>query len=287
MMFAKKSKVVFIPIDQLHPNPMQTRNAFDEASLSALTESIKQYGVLQPICVAPRGKIPSIVNGQMIPTKKYCIIAGERRWRASICAGLNEIPCVINDCEQSDLSCIAFTENVFREDLTFFDIAAALNDMLLMTGLTQTELAKKFSISQPSIANKLRLLRLTPEEREKILSAGLTERHARALIRIDDRKKRAKILDRFIEFDMSAAEAERTVNTVLAPPQPKKAEKKQPVRRFGKMTDMGLFFNSIEKAIKIVGDCGVHIEREERDCGDSIEILLRVPKGEKSKNIGA
>lgn len=278
MLLSRKNKVVFIPTSELRPNPMQARSSFDENSLSALTESIRQYGVLQPICVAPKGKIPSIVNGQMIPAKKYCIIAGERRWRAAIKAGLREIPCVINDCEQSDLSCIAFTENVFREDLTFFDIASALNDMLVMTGLSQTELAKKFCISQPAIANKLRLLRLTPDEREKILEAGLTERHARALIRIDDRKKRAKLLDRFIECDMSASDAEHAVAVMLSPAQPKKAVKKQPAKRHGKMTDMGLFFNSIDNAIRIVGDFGVHVEREQRDCGDTIEIVLRVPK---------
>ena len=153
--------------------------------------------------------------------------------------------------------------------------------MLMMTGLSQTELAKKFSISQPSIANKLRLLRLTPDEREKILTAGLTERHARALIRVEDRKKRSKLLDKFIEYDMSASDAERAVAMILEPPAmstENKAQKKQPAKRHGKMTDMGLFFNSIDNAIRIVGDFGVHVEREQRDCGDSIEIVLRVPK---------
>ena len=153
--------------------------------------------------------------------------------------------------------------------------------MLMMTGLSQTELAKKFSISQPSIANKLRLLRLTPDEREKILTAGLTERHARALIRVEDRKKRSKLLDKFIEYDMSASDAERAVAMILEPPAmstENKTKKKQPAKRHGKMTDMGLFFNSIDNAIRIVGDFGVHVEREQRDCGDSIEIVLRIPK---------
>ena len=230
MILSKKNKVVFIPVSELRPNPMQSRASFDGDSLAALTDSIKQYGILQPLCIAPKGKIPAIVNGQIIPAKKYCIIAGERRWRAAIDAGLSEVPCIINDCRTSDLSCIAFTENVFREDLTFFDIATALNDMLMMTGLSQTELAKKFSISQPSIANKLRLLRLTPDEREKILTAGLTERHARALIRVEDRKKRSKLLDKFIEYDMSASDAERAVAMILEPPAmstENKAQKKQ------------------------------------------------------------
>lgn len=281
MILSKKNKVVFIPVSELRPNPMQSRASFNGDSLAALTDSIKQYGILQPLCIAPKGKIPAIVNGQIIPAKKYCIIAGERRWRAAIDAGLSEVPCIINDCRTSDLSCIAFTENVFREDLTFFDIATALNDMLMMTGLSQTELAKKFSISQPSIANKLRLLRLTPDEREKILTAGLTERHARALIRVEDHKKRSKLLDKFIEYDMSVSDAERAVAMILEPPAmsaENKAQKKQPAKRHGKMTDMGLFFNSIDNAIRIVGDFGVHVEREQRDCGDSIEIVLRVPK---------
>ena len=281
MILSKKNKVVFIPVSELRPNPMQSRASFAGDSLAALTDSIKQYGILQPLCIAPKGKIPAIVNGQIIPAKKYCIIAGERRWRAAIDAGLSEVPCIINDCRTSDLSCIAFTENVFREDLTFFDIATALNDMLMMTGLSQTELAKKFSISQPSIAHKLRLLRLTPDERERLLTAGRTERHARAWIRVEDRKKRSKLLDKFIEYDMSASDAERAVAMILEPPATStenKAKKKQPAKRHGKMTDMGLFFNSIDNAIRIVGDFGVHVEREQRDCGYSIESVLRIPK---------
>lgn len=92
MILSKKNKVVFIPVSELRPNPMQSRSSFDGDSLAALTDSIKQYGILQPLCIAPKGKIPAIVNGQIIPAKKYCIIAGERRWRAAIDAGLSEVP---------------------------------------------------------------------------------------------------------------------------------------------------------------------------------------------------
>ncbi|MEG1743853.1 MAG: ParB/RepB/Spo0J family partition protein, partial [Clostridia bacterium] len=178
----KKEKIFFVPIDELMPNPFQPRGNIDEDALAALASSIEQLGILQPICVTPRCKLPILsINSKKIESPSYNIIAGERRWRAARIAGLKSVPCIILDCVESDMAYMAFAENIFREDLTFFDIAVSLNDMLFMSGITQTDLAKKLAISQSAIANKLRLLKLTPDERTIILKNNLTERHARSL----------------------------------------------------------------------------------------------------------
>lgn len=276
----RKNKIVFIPINELLPNPMQPRCSFDDQALCALADSIKQVGILQPLCVSPRGKLPALaINSQQVIPPKYHIIAGERRWRAAKKIGLKEVPCIITDVVNSDMAYMAFAENVFREDLSFFDIAVSLNDMLFMSGLTQSELAKKLSVSQPTIANKIRLLRFDAEEREVILKNGLTERHARALLRIENKSKREWFVKRIVEKNWNAAETERQINQYLVPSICKKScESIKNVRRMGKINDMGIFFNSIDNAIRLIGDCGVMIERTQRDCGDKIEILLSVPK---------
>ena len=283
----KKSKVVFIPTGEILPNPNQPRSYFDDESLSQLAESIKRFGIIQPITVKRRDRIPRLnINGQTVTAPEFEIIAGERRWRAARMTGLSEVPCIVIDCPKDKSAYIAFTENVFREDLSFFDIAFALQDMLAMTGCTQTELADKLSISQPAIANKLRLLRLLPEERETIIKNRLTEKHARALVRITDENARRRFLNEAIKNPLSSSELEKRINAYLSGDETKK---KKPVpeqpnpphfrgKRIGVISDISVFFNSINNAVKMVRDVGVNVERKEIDTGDAIEIVITVPK---------
>ena len=283
----KKAKVVFIPTGEILPNPNQPRSCFDDASLAMLAESIRRFGVIQPLTVKKRENVPRInINGQTVTAPGFEIIAGERRWRAARMIGLSELPCMIVDCTKEKSSYIAFAENVFREDLSFFDVAYALQDMLAMTGCTQTELAEKLSLSQPSIANKLRLLRLTPEERETILKSKLTEKHARALIRVDDQNARSRFINDTVRLSLSSSELEKRISAYLAGSDGKK--KKAPSaetkptgfrgKRIGVISDIGCFFNSINNAVKMVRDVGVNVERKEIDTGDAIEIVITVPK---------
>ena len=165
----KKEKSVLLPINELTPNPMQPRRKFDSEELISLCESIKVYGVIQPVAVKKIENLPF----PMPKTKaKYEIIAGERRWRASRMAGLTHIPCVIFDADRNDSAMMALVENVQRSDLSFFEEALAMQTLMVMTGKSQTELARSLSISQSTLSNKIRLLRLSERERLMAMENG-------------------------------------------------------------------------------------------------------------------
>jgi len=275
----RKEKVVYIPISEMLPNPNQPRSYFDDDALNSLAESIKKFGIIQPITVKRRDYVPKMnINGQLVTGPGYEIIAGERRWRAAKKIGLREVPCLITACDAENTAYLAFSENVFREDLTFFDVAGAFQDMLMASRQTQAQLAGKLSVSQSSIANKLRLLKLSPSEREDILRGKLTEKHARALIRIDNTEKRREFIKKAVICGWSAQETDKKVSLFLATPESRSARVKFRGRKVGLITDIGIFINSIDNAVKMVRDVGVNVEREEVDKGDSIEIIIKVPK---------
>lgn len=282
----RKEKIVYIPVSEILPNPNQPRSFFDDDSLNALAESIKRFGIIQPLTVKRRDFVPKVnINGQFVTGPSYEIIAGERRWRAAKKIGLAEVPCLVTDCDKENMAYLAFCENIFREDLTFFDIAAALQDMLLMTHQTQTQLAEKLAISQSAIANKLRLLRLTPVEREEILRGRLTEKHSRALIRIEDPEKRREFIRKAVCMQWSAQETDRKISAFLNSPESKTTKPKFRGRKIGILSDIGIFINSIDNAVRMVRDVGVNVERQEVDKGDSIEIILKVPKSRQAMSI--
>ncbi|MGI6715888.1 MAG: ParB/RepB/Spo0J family partition protein [Eubacteriales bacterium] len=282
----RKEKVVYIPVSELIPNPNQPRSFFDDDSLNALAESIKRFGIIQPLTVKRRDNVPRInINGQFVTGPSYEIIAGERRWRAAKKIGLGEVPCLITDCDKENMAYLAFCENIFREDLTFFDIASALQDMLIMTHQTQTQLAERLAISQSAIANKLRLLRLTPAEREEILRGKLTEKHARTFIRLEEGEKRRDFIRKAILLQWSAQETDKKISAFLNSPEAKTQKTKFRGRKIGILSDIGVFINSIDNAVRMVRDVGVNVERKEVDKGDSIEIILKVPKSRQAMSM--
>ena len=173
MFFKDKLKLVKLPVSRILPNPAQPRKDFDQAALESLAQSIKENGLLQPVTVRRE-------NGG------YTLIAGERRLRACKLAGLKEIPAIVTECAPEDSAVLALLENLQRKDLQTFEQANALVNLLREWHITQEEAAKRLGISQSYLANKLRLLKLSPEEQSEILEYKLTERHARALLRVDD-----------------------------------------------------------------------------------------------------
>ncbi len=282
----RKEKVSYIPVSEILPNPNQPRSYFDDDSLNSLAESIKRFGIIQPLTVKRRDCVPKLnINGQFVTGPGYEIIAGERRWRAAKKIGLGEVPCLITDCDPENMAYLAFSENVFREDLTFFDIASSLQDMLLMSRQTQTELAEKLSISQSAIANKLRLLRLSPAERDEILRGKLTEKHARALIRLEDEEKRREFLRKAVAMQWSAQETDKKINAFLTSPEARNTKVKFRGKKIGVLSDIGIFINSIDNAVRMVRDVGVNVERKEVDMGDSIEIIIKVPKSRQAVSV--
>ncbi|MBQ9848084.1 MAG: ParB/RepB/Spo0J family partition protein [Clostridia bacterium] len=272
----KKENTVLLPLGELMPNPMQPRRCFDEAEMIALCESIKQFGVIQPIAVK---RIEPLPFPMPQPKAKYEIIAGERRWRAARLAGLTHIPCIIHDADRQESAMMALIENLQRSDLSFFEEALAMQNLMLLSGKSQTELASTLSISQSTLSNKLRLLRLSERERLMIAENGLSERHARALVRIESERERRPIMLEIINNHLSAPDAERLVDLHLNSnktfkPSPKRKKKVKSVK--GAIKDIRFLYNTIDKAVGILTASGINADwcKDEQD--DKLTVKITV-----------
>ena len=201
-----KDRVVEIDIKLIRANGSQPRQDFDTASLIKLADSIRRYGILQPLSVR---KI-SLCGGHC-----YELVAGERRLRAAKLLGLKTVPCLLAEVNEALSAELALVENILRENLGMFEQAAAFAGLAQKYGLTQEEIASKMGMSQPAVANKMRLLRLTPEERSLITENDLTERHARALLRLPNKTNRLLAIQHIINCGYNVAETEKHINALL------------------------------------------------------------------------
>ena len=282
------SQSVMIDIDDLAPNPMQPRTRFDEDELSLLAESIRQYGILQPLAVRRREPLPY----PMPPKANYEIIAGERRWRAARMAGLKKLPCVVLCADRGDSAAMALVENLQRSDLSFFEEAAAIRNLILLTGKTQGEIAKMLSVAQPTLSNKLRLLKLSERERLLIEENRLSERHARAILRIEDGRDRRSALLAVINGELSAPETERLADAVLSRPagqyfaerraeiagEKAKSAKPAQICRRGTLNDVRPLYNTIEKAVRFMNDSGRRASWEKDENDTEYTVTIRIAK---------
>ena len=248
-----------LKLSDIRPNPHQPRTSFDEEALNELAASIKSIGIVQPITVREIG------DG------KYEIIAGERRYRASKIAGLETIPAYIRKAEEDTVLELALIENIQRQDLGFFEEAEAFLQISRQQKVTQEELAHRLGKSQAYVANKLRLLKLEKEERTVIQDAHLTERHARALLRIEDSDERKKVLHTIVQKQLTVRETEELVERALAP---KKA--KQKTR--GIVKDVRLFLNTVNRAIDVMKQSGIRAQTDKRETEQYFEYIVRIPK---------
>ena len=190
-----------LPVEKIAPNPYQPRKYFDENAINSLAESISRYGVIQPISVRQT-------------SDGYELVAGERRLRAARVAGLSEIPCIIIKAGEKSSAQLAITENLQRCDLDIFEEAQALERLLSAANMTQSQLALELCMSQSAVANKLRLLRLDENTRQIVRKHGLSERHARALLRVPP-EKRSSTAEKIGEDGMSVTSAEEYIDTIL------------------------------------------------------------------------
>ena len=204
LQIGRENKVLNIATIQIRPNRTQPRRNFDEEELRSLSRSIVENGILQPLVV------------RRINNTEFELIAGERRLRAAVMAGLSKVPCVIHKCNDKDSALLALIENLQRTDLNMFEEARGIARLIRKYGLTQEQAAIKLGKKQSTIANKLRLLRLGFEEQEWILTANLSERHARSLLRINDEALRRDVLSRIISEGMSVTAAEELITDVLS-----------------------------------------------------------------------
>ena len=274
---SKKEKTLFIELSEITPNPLQPRRVFDEDELTSLAESIKKYGVIQPIAVKRLVPLPPPMPQT---NAKYEIIAGERRWRASRLAGLTSIPCRVFDADKQGSAMMALVENIQRSDLSFFEEAIAMQTLLLMTEMPQSELARSLSISQATLSNKLRLLRLSERERLLAIENGFSERHCRALVRISSERERLPIVCKIISDRLSAPETERLIESYLSNtlPKPKKTRTKtKKPALFGRLRDIKPLYNTLDKAVGMLNSAGFDAswEKIERDDGLTVTIFVK------------
>lgn len=252
-----------LPVDMIDPNPGQPRRYFDGEALMSLSESIKLYGILQPLSVTYHRE-----------TGRYTLVAGERRLRAAKLLGMERVPAIIIDADPGKSEELAIIENIQREDLNIFEEARAIASLITKYGLTQEEAASKLSVSQSYVANKVRLLKLTRDEAEYILEAGLTERHARALLRIKDPARRISALRQIISRGMNVAATEEYIDRILAP----KEEKERTGQKIKMgIRDIKLFCNSIDRAVDTIKRAGVPVSTSRTDAPDHTEIVISIP----------
>ncbi|MBS5145374.1 MAG: ParB/RepB/Spo0J family partition protein [Butyricicoccus pullicaecorum] len=243
---------------QISRNPYQPRKYFEPEAIRELADSIRQYGVLNPLTVRRT-------------TDGYELIAGERRLRAARAAGLSEVPCLVMSATEEDSSAIALVENLQRRDLDFFEEAAGYRQLIDRYGLTQEEAAHKVGKTQSAVANKLRLLKLSPETMQMIRDGGLTERHARAILRLPTEEARCEAISKIVAQQWNVSRTEQYIEHILSTPQEKPAGT---MRRLIK--DVRLFLNTVDKAVGLMKESGVETsyEKEQREDGILVKILI-------------
>lgn len=262
-------EVVLIAASRIRPNPAQPRKEFDNGAIINLADSIKRYGILQPLSVRRISR-----EGEPI----YELIAGERRLRASQVIGLETVPCVILEADERTSAELAIIENIQREDLNIFEQASAISTLIDIYSMTQEQIAERLSVSQSYVANKLRLLRLSTLEKDLILEYRLTERHARAALRLPEPEMRLMVLRRIAERGMNVAASEEYIDGILLELKAKKTGPKREASSAGSIKDIRLFYNSIDRAIDIMRRSGIGVISEKRDCDDTVELTIRIPK---------
>ncbi|MBQ7039008.1 MAG: ParB/RepB/Spo0J family partition protein [Clostridia bacterium] len=256
-------QITRIPITQITTNPYQPRKVFSPEQLSELAASIKEYGVIQPVTVRR-----NFLGG-------YELISGERRLRASHLAGKEDVPCIIIDADENDSAIIALLENLQRADLTFMEEAEAIYHLVQEHKYTQEQLALKLGKSQSAIANKIRLLRLSDSVKAQIAQNNLTERHARALLRVQDEQLQQKILKIVCEKQLNVTQTDLLIDKTLQKLASPTNEKEGRIRG---VVELRMFLNTVNKAIDVVKKAGVPISAQKKDKGDCIEYVIKIPR---------
>ncbi|MFW5961946.1 MAG: nucleoid occlusion protein [bacterium] len=253
-----KDQIVEIKVDRIKANPFQPRKEFNQAEIEELAQSIKNFGLIQAVTVR------EIESG-------FELIAGERRLRAAKFLNKEVIPAVIKNLNDQQMAEIALIENLQRKDLNFLEEAAAYQQLLNEFDLTQKELAARVSKSQSTIANKLRLLKLPAPVREKLLAADLSERHARALLKLDRAENQLAVIDEIAKKELNVRESEQLIKKQKQP-----TKKKKKIKHIAE--DLRLFANSLEKRIEEIEDSGINVDYERSDEQDSIEYYIKLSK---------
>lgn len=255
-----ESKIILIPQSEILPNPNQPRKRFNYDELEGLAQSIRANGILQPLLVRTN------------EDGKYELVAGERRLRAARLVGITKVPCIVNDISESDSAVFAIIENLQRQNLDFFEEAEALATLVSDYRMCQEELCKKLGKAQSTLSNKLRLLRLSEEMRYKITRAGLSERHARALLSLSDEVQRARALSIIIDRHLTVNESEALIEQML---RKNEAPKRQILKGF---KDIRIFINTLNNAVDTIRRAGIDADSVKTETDEYVEYIVRIPK---------
>ncbi len=255
-----ESKIILIPQSEILPNPNQPRKRFNYDELEGLAQSIRANGILQPLLVRTN------------EDGKYELVAGERRLRAARLVGITKVPCIVNDISESDSAVFAIIENLQRQNLDFFEEAEALATLVSDYRMSQEELCKKLGKAQSTLSNKLRLLRLSEEMRYKITRAGLSERHARALLSLNDEVQRARALSIIIDRHLTVNESEALIEQML---RKNEAPKRQILKGF---KDIRIFINTLNNAVDAIRRAGIDADSVKTETDEYVEYIVRIPK---------
>ena len=252
--YMETGRVVFLPAQSIQPNPAQPRKVFAPGALDELAESIRQHGILQPLSVRRRDNV-------------YELISGERRLRAAQLAGVTDIPCILMRMDDLESGMAALVENLQRQDLDFIEEAQGIRCLLDRFDMSQEQAARLLGKSQSSVANKLRLLRHSPAVLEALRSAGLTERHARALLRLPDEASVLAAIQEIVRQNMSVARTERYIESLLSTTTAKKSR-----------TSVGAFRNNLTQNLQKIQLSGIPAVSERRETDSQIVLTITIPK---------
>lgn len=255
--------VRWVETDRVHPGRFQARQHVDESELQELAESIKAYGLLQPLVVR------ATADG-------YELVAGERRWRAARLAGLARVPVVVREADDRTAAALGLIENLQRSGLHFLEEAEGYRRLVEEFGLTQEEVARQVGKSQSAVANKLRLLKLPGDVREVVRACGLGERHARALLRLEDPEKQKEAARRMADMELSAAKSEELVGRMVAP------RARRRVR--GAYGDVRIFVNGLRQVVRKARQAGFEASMEERESPDGWSFEIRLGRNARERS---
>ncbi len=252
--YLESGRVIFLPTRIIRPNPAQPRKVFRQEALEELADSICQHGILQPLSVRRVGNF-------------YELIAGERRLRAAALAGLAEVPCIVMTMDEKESGMAAMIENLQRQDLDFIEEARGISNLMDQWRISQEQVAKILGKSQSAIANKLRLLRHSPEVLAAIRAGNLTERHARALLKLTTEEEKLALIGTVVQTGASVARTEAMVEQLLAGQRPRQSR-----------LNVNTFLNSLNQSLAKIQSGGVSAISERRETEHEIVLTITIPK---------
>lgn len=252
--YMETGRVVFLPARSIRPNPAQPRKIFTPEALSSLTESIRRHGILQPLSVRRTGAY-------------YELIAGERRLRAAIAAGLTEIPCIVMQMTDEESGLTALVENLQRQDLDFMEQAQGISFLMESFTLSQEQAAALLGLSQSAVANKLRLLRHSLPVQQRLRETNLTERHARALLKLPSEQDKLRAIEAIAAQDMNVARTEQYILSLLTP------NSQKPTK-----TDIVGFLKHISATLTKFQSSGISAVSERKETDKEIVLTITIPK---------